>query len=130
MDQIRSGSIVITWDAQRRLAVLSYEAPVSATGKDGRPLLEALTRWVGDEGKPFYLLNDCGPLIQMDTEYRAGWWAFYRPHRDRAWCALYNLSPVIRIVAEMFRVATGLRIGIFRTEAEARSWLLEKGCPQ
>ena len=128
MDQVRSGSILITWDAERRLAVLCYEAPVRATGKDLRPLLEALTRWVGTEGKTFFLLNDCGPLIHMDTEYRAGWWAFYRPHRDASWCALYNLSPAIRIVAEMFRVATGLNIGVFGTEAEARSWLAQKGC--
>ncbi|HEY3666818.1 MAG TPA: hypothetical protein VGL19_12485 [Polyangiaceae bacterium] len=129
MDQVRAGSISISWYAECRLAVLCYEAPVSATGKDLRPLLEALTRWVGTEGQTFFLLNDCGPLISMDTEYRAGWRTFFRPHRDASWCALYNLSPVIQIVAEMFRVATGLHIGVFKTETAARSWLQQKGCP-
>ena len=129
MDQIRSGTILLTWEAERRLAFVCYEAPTYATGKDVRPLQEALTRWVGDAGEPFFLLNDAGSLLGMDTECRAAWWTFFRPYRDTSWAALYKLSPKIKIVAEMFRVATGLRIGVFETEAEARSWLQQKGCP-
>jgi len=129
MDQVRSGSILLTWDAERRLAVVHYEAPTRARGRDLRPLLEALTHWVGGERQPFFLLNNCGPLLHMDAEYRAAWWEFYRPHRNTSSAALYNLSPVIQIVAEMFRVATGMQIGIFQTEAQARQWLCEKGCP-
>jgi hypothetical protein len=129
MDQIRSGSILVTWEAERRLAVLHYEARISAQGKELIPVLEELTRWVGSEGETFFLLNDCGPLIYMDAAYRAGWREFFRPHRDNSWVALYNLSPVFRIVSEMFRVAAGLRIATFSNEGEARGWLCEMGCP-
>ena len=130
MDEVRtgpSGSIVLTWDAEKRLAVLSYELPTDTRGQNIHTLLDALERWVGDKHETFYFLNDAGPLLNLDTEWRAAWSEFFRPHRDDSWIALYNLSAVFTIVAEMYRVAGGLRVRVFAQEPQARAWLREKG---
>jgi hypothetical protein len=37
------------------------------------------------------------------------------------------VGPVIRVVAEMFRIATGIQLRGFADEAAARGWLREKG---
>ena len=37
------------------------------------------------------------------------------------------MGPVIRIVAEMFRIGTGVQLKGFSEEAGARAWLRERG---
>ena len=127
MDHVRSGTIVVSWDAEKRLAVLIYEVPTRATGEQFRPLLKVLEEWLAGDERPFYFLNDCKPLLSMDTECRALWWDFFRPRCQRAWAALYNMSPMIQIVAEMYRAATGIRMKGFSSEAAARAWLRQQG---
>jgi hypothetical protein len=127
MDHVRSGTIVLSWDAEKRLAVLIYEVPIRATGEQARPLLKAFDEWLAGDQRTFYFLNDCKPLLHMDTECRAMWWDFFRPHCQHAWAALYNMSPLIQIVAQMYRAATGIRMKGFSNEAAARVWLRQKG---
>ena len=127
MDQIRARTTLLSWDADKRVAVLRYEAETRSTGEDAKPLVAALRQWVGTQNETFFFLHDCGPLLHMDTEYRAIWWDLFRPYRDSAWIALYNLRPFIKILAEMYFVATGLKMKVFDNEEVARAWLREKG---
>jgi hypothetical protein len=78
-------------------------------------------------GEPFALLADTLGVCATDAEYRAITAKFFRQHRDTAHIALLNLSPFIRVVAEMFRVAIRLQLKTFEDEAAARSWLRTKG---
>jgi hypothetical protein len=127
MDKITSGSIEMTWDSESRLAFLRFESETRATGKDAVVLVDALTRWIGADRKPFGLLGDGGRLGRVDAEYRSVWRKFFREHREDSCIAFFNMSPFIRIAAEMFGIGTGLRLKAFADEGKARSWLREMG---
>lgn len=125
--RVTSGAIEISWDPDARLAVIRFETETSATGKDAVVMIDALTRWIGIEPKAFGLLGDGGKLRNIDAEYRSLWGAFFKAHRNYAFIAFFNMGPLIRIAAEMFRIGTGVRMKAFAGEAEARSWLRESG---
>lgn len=127
MDKVTRGSIEMTWDSEARLALLRFESATRATGKDAVVLVDALTRWIGTDRKPFGLLGDGGRLAGVDAEYRSVWGKFFRQHRDDSFIAFFNMGPIIRVAAEMFRIGTGLRLKAFAGEDEARSWLREMG---
>jgi hypothetical protein len=127
MDKITSGSIEMTWDSESRLAFLRFETETSATGKDAVALVEALTRWIGTNRKPFGLLGDGGRLGRVDAEYRSVWRKFFQEYREDSYIAFFNMSPIIRVAAEMFRIGTGLRLKAFADEGQARSWMREMG---
>jgi hypothetical protein len=126
-DKITIGAIEMMWDAEARLAVLRFERDIRVTGQDALALVAALTGWIGTDGKPFALLGDGGRLSGLDAEYRSVWQKFFRQHREDSFLAFFNMGPVIRIVAEMFRIGTGLRLKAFEGEGEARAWLREQG---
>jgi hypothetical protein len=117
----------MTWDPEARLAVLSFSRETTTTGPDAVILVDELSRWIGTEGAPFGLLGDGGNLRGVDAEYRSVWSKFLRQHRDGSHTAFFNMSAVVRIAAEMFRIGTGLKLKAFATEAEARAWLREAG---
>ncbi len=127
MDKIISGNIEMTWDSGSRLACIRFESETRATGKDAVVLVDALTRWIGTDHKPFGLLGDGGRLAGVDAEYRSVWGKFFRQHRDDSYIAFFNMGPIIRIAAEMFGIGMGLRLKAFADEAQARSWLREMG---
>jgi hypothetical protein len=129
MDKITVGSIEMTWDAEAHLAFMHFESETRATGKDALALVDALTRWIGMDNKPFGLLGDGGSLAGVDAEYRSVWGKFFQQHRQDSYIVFFNMSPIIRIAAEMFGLGTGLRLKAFAREVEARSWLREKGIP-
>jgi hypothetical protein len=127
MDKVTSGSIEMTWDSESRLALIRFESETRATGQDAVQLVEALTRWIGTDGKPFGLLGDGGKLGALDAEYRSVWRKFFEQHRQDSYIAFFNMSPVVRVAAEMFRIGTGLRLKAFAGESEARAWLRGMG---
>lgn len=127
MDKITVGSIEMTWDSESRLAVLRFESETRTAGKDAAVLVDALTRWLGGDRKPFGLLGDGGKLAGLDAEYRSVWGKFFRQHREDACIAFFNMSPIVRIAAEMFRIGSGTRLKAFADEESARSWLREMG---
>lgn len=115
----------MTWDSQSRLAFLRFQSETSATGNDAVVLVDALTRWIGTDRKPFALLGDGGRLGSVDAEYRSVWSKFFQQHREDSYLAFYNMSPFVRIAAEMFGTGTRLRLKTFADERKARSWLRE-----
>jgi hypothetical protein len=127
MEKITAGSAEMTWDPDARLAVLSFVRETTTTGPDAVALVDALSRWIGSEGEPFGLLGDGGRLRGVNAEYRSVWSKFLRLHRDDSYTAFFNMSAVVRIAAEMFRIGTGLRLKAFASEAEARAWLRGSG---
>lgn len=127
MDKVTVGAIEMTWDSESRLALLRFERETHGTGKDAENLIEALARWVGSDGKPFALLGDGSKLTRVDAAYRSSWSKFLQHHRADCCVAFFNMNPVIRIAAEMFRIGTGLRLKMFAREEEARSWLRGMG---
>lgn len=124
-----TGPIEMTWDPDARLAVIRFEREAQATGKDAVVLVDAMTGWIGMDGKPFGLLGDGGKLSGLDAEHRSAWGSFLRQHREESHTAFFNMNAVVRIAAEMFRIGTGLRLKAFADEAAARAWLRENGIP-
>lgn len=122
-----SRTIEMTWDPERRLATIRFEAETHATGSDALILVEALTGWIGTDGKHFGLLGDGKGLAGVDAGYRSIWGAFFRQHRADAFIAFFNMNPIVRIAAEMFRLGTGLPLRAFAREEDARSWLRGMG---
>lgn len=127
MDKITSGTIDLTWDSESRLAVLRFERDTRATGKDAEVFVKAMVHWVGTDRKPFGLLGDGGKLAGLDAEYRSVWGTFFREHREDSYIAFFNMSPLIRVAAQMFSIGTGVRMKAFADEGAARSWLRERG---
>jgi hypothetical protein len=129
MEEVSVGAIRQTWDPEARLASIRFERETHATGRDATVLVDALTTWIGTEGRPFGLLGDGSNLSGLDAEYRSVWGHFLRRHRADSFTAFFNMGPVVRIAAEMFRIGTGLQLKAFATEDEARAWLRRMGIP-
>jgi hypothetical protein len=126
-DEITSESLALVWHSESRLAVLRFLTDTQLTGKHGKVLVDALTGWIGTTTTPFALLADAKGVHSADADYRTTTGVFFRQHRDAAYVALINLGPLIRFVAEMFRIGTGLQMKAFADEEAARSWLRSKG---
>ena len=130
MEKATSRGITLTWDPETRLAILRFEHETQATGQDARVLVDAFRGWIGTMGEPFALLGDGDKLSGLDAEYRNIWANFLMENRDRLYTAFFNMNPIIRIAADMFRVGTGLNIKAFGAQEEsARAWLREQGIP-
>jgi hypothetical protein len=127
VEKVTAGAAEMTWDPQARLAVLRFTRDVTPTGPDAVILVDALAGWIGTGGEAFGLLGDGGRLRGVDAQYRSVWSRFLRDHRADAHAAFFNMSAVVRIAADMFRLGTGLRLKAFATEAEARAWLRGSG---
>jgi hypothetical protein len=126
---VASASTEISWHAPSRVAMVRYAPGSSLTSADGTFLVDALGRWIGENGEPFAVLADGTGLRGTDATYRAKASRFFRQHRASAFIALINLGPVIHIVVEMFRVGTGIQLKTFPGEAAARTWLRTMGIP-
>ncbi len=115
------------WDADSRLATIRFGGDAPLTQKDATVLLGALEGWIGTQKAPFAVLADARGVKSVDPEYRAMWSNFFREHDDHVYLAVFNIRPPVRIVVEMFRIATGMRMRAFADEGGARSWLREMG---
>jgi hypothetical protein len=124
---VASASTEIAWHAPSRVAMVRYAPGTNLTSTDGEFLVDALARWVSDNGEPFAVLADGTGLRGTNAAYRAKASHFFRRHRATAFIALINLGPVIHVVVEMFRVGTGIQLKTFAAEAAARTWLRTKG---
>jgi hypothetical protein len=127
MEKITSRTVEMAWDPETRLAVLRFDSETRAIGKDAVVLVDALTRWIGTDRKAFGLLGDGRNLAGVDAEYRSVWGKFLRQHREDACIAFFNMGPIIRVAAEMFRIGTGARLKAFVDEESARSWMRGMG---
>jgi hypothetical protein len=127
MEEVTVGTIRMTWDPGSRLAVIRFERDTHATGRDAAVLVDALSRWIGTDRRPFGLLGDGSRLSGLDAEYRSVWGRFLRHHREDSYAAFFGMGPVIRIAAEMFRIGTGLQLKAFADEDKARAWLRQVG---
>ncbi len=117
----------LQWHPAARLAVLRFTADTSLTGHHGAVLVDSLRRWVGASDEPFALLADAKGVTGTDGAYRTATGDFFGQHRRNACIALINLGPVIRVVAEMFRIGIRLQLKTFADEAAARDWLRTQG---
>ena len=108
--EVKGGPTTLTWSPGARLAVLRYALGTSLQGADGAFLAQTLRRCIAESGERFGVLADCTNGRSTDAEYRAEARAFFQAHRDTACVAIFNASAVIRIAAELFRVATGIHL--------------------
>ena len=123
------GSTEITVHPESRLVVFRILTETRLTGAHGTALVDALTSVIGASGEPFGLLADAGGVSGTDADYRAVTGRFFGEHRATARIALLNLGPIIRVVAEMFRVGIGVQLRTFPDEPAARAWLRTQGIP-
>ncbi len=124
---VTCGSMEIEWYSDARLALLRFSADTKLDGTYGGVLVDALRGWIGASAAPFALLADASRVLSTDAQYRAVTAGFFGPHRGAARIALINVGPLIRVVAEMFRVAMRLQLKAFPDEAAARAWLRVQG---
>jgi hypothetical protein len=120
-------SMEMTWHPESRLAVLQFAPGITLGAKEGALLVDSLTGWIGTEHKAFGLLADTRGVHGADSEYRVKTRDFFKLYRDSACVAVTGMGPVIRVVAEMFRIGTGIQLKGFADEASARAWLRQKG---
>jgi hypothetical protein len=125
--EVTTKSARIVWEPTSRVAVIHYSDGADLVASDGVDLVETLTNWIGTTTDPFGVLADTTGLHGTDGEYRAKAGSFFRHHRGTAFIALIKPGPVIQIVAELFRIGTGVQLKVFATEDAARSWLRTKG---
>jgi hypothetical protein len=117
----------ISWNAESRVATLQFLAGAMLGAREGACMVESLTRWIGEEGKPFALLSKLKGVRGADAQYRVQTKDFFKQYRNQAFVAVVDMGPVIRIVAEMFRIGTGVQLKGFASEAGARAWLRGHG---
>jgi hypothetical protein len=122
-----AGSVKFEVFPESRLVVVRFAPETSLTGRHGAAIVGALEAVVGAAAEPFALFADAGGVSGTDADYRAVTGGFFGRHRDTARIALVNLGPLIRIVAEMFRVGVGLNMKTFANEEAARAWLRTQG---
>lgn len=122
-----TGSTAITLHPEARLVVARFVPDACLTGRDARAIVEALESVIGATAGRFALFADIAGVRGTDSDYRAVTGAFFSRHRDTARIALINLGPLIRILAEMFRVGVGLHLRTFADEPAARAWLRTQG---
>jgi hypothetical protein len=120
-------SIQLALHPESRLVEVRFAPDTTLTGAHGAAIVDALKRVMGAPGQRFGLLADARGVARTDADYRAVTGGFFGQHRDSARIALINLGPVIRIVAEMFRIGIRLQIKTFDDEAGARTWLRAQG---
>jgi hypothetical protein len=125
--EVKGGATTLIWIPGSRLAVLHYDPGTILRAADGVFLAETLSRCVAESGEHFGVLADYTNGRATDAEYRAEAREFFQAHRDTACVAIFNASAVIRIAAELFRVATGIHLKALPDEAAARSWLRSMG---
>jgi hypothetical protein len=122
-----STSIEIVKHPEARLVEVCFAPNTSLTGPHGAAMVDALQSVMGAHGERFALFADAEGVSGTDAEYRAVTGQFFGQHRDIARIALINLGPIIRIVAEMFRVGIRLQMRTFDNELSARAWLRTQG---
>ena len=127
MEYLTVSTFDFVWDPASRLMEIRVAPQTEGKAADARTMMVTLSRWVGESGERFGTLCNLTGLVGIDSEYRAVWGDFYKKHRDHTVLALVGLSPIIRVVAEMFRIATGLKMKFFDDEALGREWLRAMG---
>jgi hypothetical protein len=124
--RVASGSTRIAWHPAARVATIRYARDTNLTGKDAVFLVDSLMGWIAN-GEPFAVLCDADGIGGTDAEYRRVTGSFFRQYRDASCIALFNLGPALRLVAETFRIGTGIQVKAFADETAARAWLRTKG---
>lgn len=129
MDEVDGVSVEgfeLSWSPATRVASL-HGGPYG-TGAAAEVLVNAFSRWIapGDR-RAFAMLADGSRLDGMSPRWRALFGAFFKQHRDHAFIALTNIGPVVRVTADLFRIATGVQLRAFADTAAAHAWLREQG---
>jgi hypothetical protein len=120
-------SIKIAVRRESRLVEVSFAPNTRLTRQHGTAIVEALAEVTRDGRETFGLFADAAGVAATDADYRAVTGDFFSQHRATARIALINLGPIIRIVAEMFRVGIRLQMRTFDDEPAARAWLRKEG---
>ena len=126
-DRVANESTELRWDAASRVVTIRYVGGIILTGPDGPFVVNAVSRWIGTARVPFGVLVDAIGLNGTNAEYRATTGAFFRAHRDTVFVAMFNVNAVMQVLAEMFRIGTGIQLKGFADEASARGWLRTRG---
>lgn len=126
MEELVFGPINLSWDPDSRIAFISFSRPTIAVGQYADALIEAMTRWIGDDNQSFGLLGDGTNLAFPDSEYRNKWGSFLKQHAKEAYLAFFNMDDTVRMVAEFFGMMFGLHLKTFKSSAQAKDWLTKK----
>lgn len=126
-DRVKTATLDMSWDAENRVC-LARVTPGSHLGReDAETLVGAVDRWSIDSPERFAVLADGGGGHQTDRAYRATLSRYFRKRIEVATIAFFGLGPVLTVIVEMLRVATGMKLRVFFTEEQARAWVREQG---
>lgn len=127
LDRLKTATLDMTWDAEARVCV----ARVTRGANLGREDAEALVGFVDrcSIGSParFAVIADGGGGHQTDRAYRAVLSRYFRKRIEVAYVAFCGLNPVLSVIVEMLRLATGMKLRVFSSEVDARAWLRDQG---
>jgi hypothetical protein len=126
-NHVASPSLELTWAPEIRVAVLRFAPGITLGEAEGALLVDSLAGWIGASELPFGLLADTNGVRGADAAYRARTREFFEQNRGRAFVAVTNMGPVISVVADLFRIGTGIQLKGFPDESSARAWLRSNG---
>jgi hypothetical protein len=127
--EVANDVMVVGWHPAARLASIRYTPGASLASAEATLLIQALRGWIGAAREPFAILADANGVRGADADYRARTTRFFREFKDELYIALFNVGPLVRVMAEMFRIGSGLKVKALANEADARAWLRSKGIP-
>ena len=104
-----SANATMTWDAERRLAVLVYAPPAQLiTGEIIAPVLAGLDAWLGEQGGD--LVVDLTGVDKTDEAFRRAWVEVLAPRRFRVRIAISGSNAHMDVVSRMFGAGVGVEI--------------------
>lgn len=122
-------AILASWDARARVLDLQYAEDTILD----EALVNVTRQWLEDVlaevGPGFGILIDAANIRDATSSYRRQFGAWANAHRDAVRMAVYNVSPLVRVMSLLFGRATGMSIHIAPTREEAKRWLLPKLTP-
>jgi len=123
-----SNGIELTWWPSNGLMEMRWVVlDAQGTGADAQAFTDQIERWTGTRTAGFGILVDCSRIVDSDPAWRAMLSEYFRHRTTPMIAAWFNTSILIRVMVEMFVLATRIRGKVFSSEAAARAFLREAG---
>lgn len=115
--------VVFELDPRVGIVSTTYPQPVVLSPAMADELLPHLDALVAERGS-LLLLVDGRNVVDAHPAYRQRVGAWFKANRSRVRMACHGMSPFVTVMATLFARGTGLPLRAFRSEADARAWLV------
>ncbi|HVM46202.1 MAG TPA: STAS/SEC14 domain-containing protein [Candidatus Thermoplasmatota archaeon] len=121
--------LVAEWDARGRVLDIAYAEETVLTDAMGDETAAWLDRVLREQGPHLAILVDAKNVRDASAAYRQKLGSWFRDHRQTTRMAVYNLTPLVRVMALLFGKATRFPMKIAGSREEALRWLMPVSMP-